>query len=247
MLVVFLSWQVTPLVCSAASGHNAGQVHHVSDSSLQLDRVLLQSGCDGRDTNLRSWLGDGSGQVGCSLYALECSQEQGYTSPWGGAAWTHACFEEWGHRISVLCAEGPAPSAAGMYTKVHVGCTLWSHQWHAAGAPEEDASAALAERLLQPIRELPSTDQLLADALCAKPLCRIPVDQAILDSLSATGRPDLKAMFTLRDHSCDIIATAFSYVMRTSFGAVSSLHCCISHINQLLTSLLGCCHCQPAL
>ena len=91
----------------------------------------------------------------------------------------------------------------------------------------EDASAARAEQLLEPIWELPSTTQLLADALCAKPLCRVPDDQAILDSLTATGRPALKAVFTLRDHSCDIIATAFSYVMGTSLGTVSSLHCCI--------------------
>ena len=94
----------------------------------------------------------------------------------------------------------------------------------------EDASAARAEDLLEPILKLPSTTDLLDAALRAKPLCTIPVDQAILDSLTASGRPDLKAAFTLRDHSCDIIAMAFSYVLGTSLGAVSSLHCCMEAI-----------------
>ena len=94
----------------------------------------------------------------------------------------------------------------------------------------EDASATRAEDLLEPIWKLPSTTDLLADALCANPLCRIPVDPDILDSLSATGRPELKAAFMLRDPSCNIIATAFSYVMGTSLGPVSTLHCCIEAI-----------------
>ena len=115
----------------------------------------------------------------------------------------------------------------------------------------EDASAARAEDLLDPIWKLPSTTDLLADALCAKPLCRIPVDQDILDSLSASGRPELKAAFMLRDHSCNIIATAFSYVMGTSLGPVSTSHCCIEAISSCclqpcLTALIASLHLAPA-
>ena len=90
----------------------------------------------------------------------------------------------------------------------------------------EDVSALLAAKLLEPIRELPSTGELLADALRAEPLCGIPVDQFVLDSLGATGRADLRAAFTLRDHSCGIIASAFDSVMWTAMDPVSSLHCC---------------------
>ena len=84
----------------------------------------------------------------------------------------------------------------------------------------------LAARLLEPIRELPRTRDLLAAALRAKPLCKIPVEQFVLDSLSATGHSELQDAFTLRDHSCGIIATAFSYIMWTAMDQVSSLHCC---------------------
>ena len=103
---------------------------------------------------------------------------------------------------------------------------LLSHQWHAAGARVEDVSALLAAKLLEPIRKLPSTCELLADALRAKPLCGIPVDQFVLDSLGATGHADLRAAFTLRDHSCGIIASAFDSIMWKAMDPVSSLHCC---------------------
>ena len=90
----------------------------------------------------------------------------------------------------------------------------------------KDVSAKLAAKLLKPIRELPSTRELLADALRAKPLCGVPVEQFVLDSLGATGRADLEAAFTLRDPSCGIIATGFTAVMWTALDLVSSLHCC---------------------
>ena len=90
----------------------------------------------------------------------------------------------------------------------------------------KDVSGALATQMLQPIKELPSTPELLTEALRAKPLCRIPVDQFVLDSLSATGHSDLQDAFTLRDHSCGIIAVGFSAAMWTTMGPVSSLHCC---------------------
>ena len=90
----------------------------------------------------------------------------------------------------------------------------------------KDVSAKLAAKMLKPIRELPSTPELLADALRAQPLCKIPVDQFVLDSLSARGRADFQDEFTLRDHSCGVIATGFSSVMWTAMDPVSSLRCC---------------------
>ena len=90
----------------------------------------------------------------------------------------------------------------------------------------EDTSDILAAQMLEPIKELPSTPELLADALRARPLCKIPVDQFVLDLLSATGRPELQAAFTLRDQSCAIIAAAFSSVVWTFPSHVSSLQCC---------------------
>ena len=76
----------------------------------------------------------------------------------------------------------------------------------------EDMSDLLAARMLEPIKELPSTPELLADALRAKPLCRIPVDESVLDSPSATRLADLQSAFTLRDQSCGILAAGFSSV-----------------------------------
>ena len=105
---------------------------------------------------------------------------------------------------------------------------LVSPRGRAAGARED--SAALAARLLEPIRELPSTTDLLADALRAKPLCPIPVSQFVLDSLSATGRPELTAAFTLSDDSCALIANAFTYNMSPTLGKVSSLHRCATAV-----------------
>lgn len=94
----------------------------------------------------------------------------------------------------------------------------------------EDTSAALAARMLEPINKLPSAPELLADALRAMPLCRIPVDQFVLKSLSATGHSDLQAAFTLRDQSCGIIATGFSSVMWTALIQVGTLQCCTGGI-----------------
>ena len=102
---------------------------------------------------------------------------------------------------------------------------LLSHQWCAAGGHVGDVSAMLATRMLEPIRELPRTRGLLAAALHAKPLCKIPVEQFVLDSLSATGHSEFRDAFTLSDHSCGIIAMGFSYIMWTAMDPVS-LHCC---------------------
>ena len=84
----------------------------------------------------------------------------------------------------------------------------------------------LAAQMLEPIRELPRTRNLLADALRAKPLCKIPVDQFVLDSLSATGHSEFRDAFTPRDPSCGIIATGFTSVMWKAMDPVSTLHCC---------------------
>ncbi len=90
----------------------------------------------------------------------------------------------------------------------------------------KDVSTKLAAKMLKPIRKLPSTPELLADALRAQPLCKIPVEQFVLDSLSARGCADFQDAFTLGDHSCGIIAMGFSSVMWTALGPVSSLHGC---------------------
>ena len=80
--------------------------------------------------------------------------------------------------------------------------------------------------MLEPIKKLPSTPELLAAALRAKPLCRFPVEQCVLDLLSATGHAELQDAFTLRDQSCGSIAAGLSSVMWTSLSQVSSLQFC---------------------
>ncbi len=107
---------------------------------------------------------------------------------------------------------------------------LLSHQWRAAGAPVKDVSAALAAQMLKPIKVLPSTPELLTEALRAQPLCKIPVDQFVLDSLNASGRAQFQDAFTLRDLSCGIIAASFTSIMWKNMDQVSSLRCCTGDI-----------------
>ena len=87
--------------------------------------------------------------------------------------------------------------------------------------------------------------------LCVPGRCPIPVSQFILDALSATGRPELRAAFMLPDDSCALIANAFTYNMSTTMGKVSSLHCCSTplqacSLHPCLAAQMGCNLCLSA-